>query len=99
MRRSMLALIVLGISLFGTQCWAQTCGGVDQPHWPGITNTFSPGTTTNTYEFGSDGRLVVKLDTGVTTFTLTGTVNHTIDPIDTSEFPEGTACVPYGFGT
>lgn len=98
MRRPILALIVLGISLFGTQCWAQTCG-VDLPPCPptGITNTFSPGTTTNTYEFGNDGRLVVKFDTVLTTFTLTVTVNHTIDPIDPSEFPEGTACVRYAF--
>jgi len=99
MRRSILALIALGISLFGTQCWAQTeCGGETQPACPpSITNTFSPGTTANTYEFGNDGRLVVKFDTVLTTFTLTVTVNHTIDQIDPNEFPEGTACVPYSF--
>jgi hypothetical protein len=97
MRRPILALIALGISLFGTQCWAQTNCGEEQTCPPSITNTFSPGITTNTYEFGNDGRLVVKFDTVLTTFTLTVTVNHNIDPIDTSEFPEGTACVPYAF--
>jgi hypothetical protein len=99
MRRPILALIALGVSLFGPQCWAQNCGGELLPPCPPteITNTFSPGTTTNTYEFGNDGRLVVKFDTVLTTFTLTVTVNHTIDAIDPNEFPEGTACVPYEF--
>jgi len=93
----MLGLIALAISLFGTQCWAQTtCGGIEQPPCPlSITNTFSPGTTTNTYEFFGDGRLVVRFDTVLTTFTLTVTVNHTIDPLDPNEFPAGTVCVTY----
>ena len=31
----------------------------------------------------------------LTTFTLTVTINHTIDPFDPSEFPAGTVCVAY----
>ena len=98
MRRSILALIALGISLFGTQSWAQSCGGEEQPPCPvSLTNTFSPGTTTATYDFSrtGDGVLVVQFNTVLTTFSLTATVNHTIDPIDPSEFPAGTVCVPY----
>jgi len=33
----------------------------------------------------------------LTTFTLTATVNHTIDPLDPNEFPAGTVCVTYAF--
>ena len=93
MRRPMLALIALAISLFGTQCWASTCS----PGEEGVscTNTFSPTDTTGTYEFFGDGRLVVRFDTVLTTFTLTVTVNHTIDPLDPNEFPAGTVCVTY----
>jgi len=93
MRRSMLGLIALAISLFGTQCWASTCS----PGEEGVscTNTFSPTDTTGTYEFFGDGRLVVRFDTVLTTFTLTVTVNHTIDPLDPNEFPAGTVCVTY----
>ena len=97
MRRLVFALIALAISLFGTQCWAQTtCGGVEQPPCS-ITKTFSPGTTTQTYDFSAtgDGVLIVQFKTVLTTFSLTVTVNHTIDPIDFTEFPPGTVCVPY----
>jgi hypothetical protein len=97
MRRLMLALTALAISLFGTQCWAQTaCGGVEQPPCT-ITNTFSPGTTTGTYDFSStgDGVLTVRFVTVLTTFTLTVTINHTIDPFDPNEFPAGTVAVTY----
>lgn len=95
MRKFMFALIALAISLFGTQCWAQSICDGDCPQ--SITNTFSPVTTTNTYEFGNDGRLVVKFDTVLTTFTLTVTIKHTIDPLDPNEFPAGTVCVQYAF--
>jgi hypothetical protein len=97
MRKLMFALLALTFSLFGTQCWAQSCGGETQPPCapPPITNTFSPGTTEGVYDFGIDGRLVVDFDTVLTTFTLTVTVDHTIDPIDFSVFPSGTVCVPY----
>ncbi len=99
MCKRIFALFALAISLFGTQCWAQTtCGGEGQPPCP-ITNTFSPGTTTGTYDFSStgDGIITVKFVTVLTTFTLTATVNHTIDPLDPNEFPAGTVCVTYAF--
>jgi len=97
MCKRILALLALSISLFGTQCWAQTtCGGVEQPPCS-ITNTFSPGTTTGTYDFSStgDGVLIVRFVTVLTTFTLTVTINHTIDPFDPNEFPADTVAVTY----
>jgi hypothetical protein len=90
MCKHIFALLALTISLFGTQCWASTCSGEGS-----CTNTFSPADTTGTYEFFGDGRLVVQFDTVLTTFTLTVTVDHTIDPIDFSVFPTGTVCVAY----
>jgi len=98
MRKGMFALLALAISLFGTQCWAQSpCGGLDQPPCPSITKTFSPTVTTNTYDFSGtgDGVLTVSFVTVLTTFTLTATVNHTIDPFDPNEFPVGTVAVTY----
>jgi len=59
------------------------------------TNTFSPTNTANTYEFFSDGRLIVQFDSVLTTFDLTVTFTHTIDPLDPNEFPSGTICVTY----
>jgi len=101
MCKRIFALFALAISLLGTQCWAQTtCGGIEQPPCPlSITNTFSPGTTTGTYDFSGtgDGIITVKFVTVLTTFTLTATVNHTIDPLDPNEFPAGTVCVAYAF--
>ena len=96
MCKRIFALLALAISLFGTQCWAQ-CGGIDQLPCPSITNTFSPGTTTATYDFSStgDGILIVRFVTVLTTFSLTATVNHTIDPFDPNEFPPGTVAVTY----
>jgi len=98
MCRRIFALLALAISLFGTQCWAQitTCGGIEQPPCS-ITNTFSPGTTTGTYDFSrsGDGILIVQFNAVLTTFTLTATVNHTPDPLDLNEFPAGTVCVTY----
>ena len=99
MSKRTIILLALAISLFGTRCWAQTaCGGIDQPPCPlSITNTFSPGVTTNTYDFSGtgDGRLTVTFVTVLTTFTLTATVNHTIDQFDPNEFPAGTVAVTY----
>jgi len=96
MRKTMFALLALAIALFGTQCWAATCtpsgeGGLS------CTNTFSPTVTTNTYDFSAtgDGVLTVQFVTVLTTFTLTATVNHTIDPFDPNEFPAGTVAVTY----
>ena len=89
------ALLVLALGMFGTQCFAATC----TPSEEGLscTNTFSPSSTTNTFDFSNsgDGVLIVQFDTVLTTFSLTVTVNHTIDPFDPTEFPAGTVCVTY----
>jgi hypothetical protein len=94
----MFALLALAISLFGTQCWAATCSNDSTEGVVSCTNTFSPTDTTGTYEFFGNGRLIVQFNTVLTTFTLTVTVNHTIDPLDPNEFPAGTVCVPYTTG-
>src|SRR6266705_1112583 len=90
-----IGFLAVAFALFGTQCWAATClsEGVS------CTNTFSPADTTGTYDFSGtgNGKLTVQFDTVLTTFTLTVTVNHTIDPLDPSEFPTGTVCVQYEF--
>ncbi|HEY6905796.1 MAG TPA: hypothetical protein VI216_15940, partial [Candidatus Acidoferrales bacterium] len=92
--------MVLVFALFGTQCWATDCAP-DQSEGtpPPCTLTFSPGNTTNTYNFSNtgDGVLVVQFDTVLTTFSLTVTVDHNIDQIDLNEFPAGTVCVKYEF--
>src|SRR5713226_3741433 len=109
MCRRIFALLALAISLFGTQCWASTCSPtpvITSPSLtspsasvagPSCTNTFSPTDTTGTYDFSGtgDGIITVKFVTVLTTFTLTATVNHTIDPFDPNEFPVGTAAVTY----
>ena len=92
MFKRIFAFLVLAFALSGSPSWAATCAGIEVPF---CTNTFSPADTTGTYEFGNDGRLVVQFDTVLTTFTLTVTVNHTIDPLDPKEFPPGTVCVTY----
>lgn len=95
MSKRIFGILVLAFGLFGTQCWAATCSPNIESESVSCTNTFSPSNTTNTYEFGDDGRLVVQFDTVLTTFDLTVTVNHNIDPFDPTVFPEGTACVTY----
>jgi len=100
MCRRIFALFALAISLFCAPSRAATCGGIDQSPCPSITNTFSPGTTTGTYDFSTtgDGVLIVQFSTVLTAFTLTATVNHTIDQVDPNEFPAGTVCVTYSTG-
>ena len=91
-----LLFLALAFAVFVTPSWAATCS----PPVEGAvscTNTFSPGNTTNTYEFFGDGRLTVQFDTVLTTFDLTVTVTHSIDPLDPAEFPAGTVCVTYEF--
>src|SRR5216683_6463613 len=109
MCRRIFELLALAISFFGTQCWASTCSPtlvITSPSLtspsasvagPSCTNTFSPTDTTGTYDFSgtADGIITVKFVTVLTTFTLTATVNHTIDPLDPNEFPAGTVCVAY----
>lgn len=96
MYKRILALLVLGISLFGTQCWA-CLGPTSTESTVTCSNMFSPGTTTGTYDFSGtgDGVLIVQFNTVLTMFSLTVTVSHTIDPIDFTQFPPGTVCVPY----
>lgn len=95
MRKPMFALLALAIGLFGTQCWAQETGCVSNNEGGGVSCPFSPNNTTNTYNFGNDGRLTVQFKTVLTSFTLTVTVNHTIDSLNPDEFPAGTVCVKY----
>ena len=112
MRKLMFALLALAISLFGTQCWAQgttSCSpGTDilaattapSAVVASCTNTFSPGTNTGIYNFSGtgDGVLTVTFVTVLTTFTLTVTIDHIIDPFDPNEFPAGTVAVTYANG-
>jgi hypothetical protein len=92
-------LFAIVISLFGTQSRAQTEGSCTSPgEGLFITCSFSSTNLSNTYEFGSDGRLVVQFESILTPFTLSVAVNHNIDPIDPSEFPAGTTCVQYSSG-
>jgi len=100
MFKRIFGFLALAFALFGTESWA--CDGPCPPA-PSITSTFSPTVKTNTYDFSltGDGKLIVQFDTVLTTFTLTVTVNHTIDPLDPNEFPTspppGTVCVQYEF--
>ncbi|HSY99388.1 MAG TPA: hypothetical protein VK788_07820 [Terriglobales bacterium] len=95
MCKRIFALLALTFGLFGTQCWAATCTPTEEGM--SCTNTFSPANTTNTYDFtgSGDGVVVVQFATVLTTFDLTVTFTHTIDPFDPTEFPAGTICVPY----
>ncbi len=96
MYRRIFALLALAISLFGTQCWACVPGEVPLS----CTNTFDPNDTTGTFDFSATGDGIVKITfkTVLTTFMLTATINHTIDPISTDEFPAGTVAVTYANG-
>ncbi len=91
-------LFVLAISLFGTQCWAVPCGVEGAPPCPpSFSNLFSPGNTHGVYDFTStgDGKLVVDFVTVLAPFTLTVTVDHTIDGLAEGVFPPTTVCVTY----
>ncbi len=103
MRRSMFALLALAISLFGTQCWAQSCG-VEEANC----HTFAPNSTTFTYNFSDGSHLTVKFVTVLTTFDLRVGESHPTDStaicegpcpnpivLDPTEFPSGTVCVRY----
>jgi hypothetical protein len=98
MFKRIFAFLALAFALFGTQCWATTqfCNNIDSETLS-CTNTFSPGNTEGVYDFSStgDGKLTVDFVTVLTTFTLTVTVNHTIDPLAPGVFPEGTVAVTY----
>jgi hypothetical protein len=99
MCKPMFALLALTISLFGTQCWASTCSGGGEGG-VACTNTFIPTDTTGTYNFGSDGQLIVHFDKVLSPgFSLTVTVVHPSDALLQSEldpnvFPN-TTCFHY----
>jgi hypothetical protein len=104
MRKAIFALIALAISLLGTPCWAAICSNpppstilAPTTDVVSCTNQFSPTVTTATYDFRStgDGFITLTFLTVLTTFNLTATVNHTIDPFDPNEFPAGTVAVTY----
>src|SRR5882724_5508078 len=93
MFKRIFAFLVLAFALFGPQSWAQepvpcTSNG-------GMTCTFSPTQTTNTYQFGDGSRLTVQFITVLTTFTLDVTVSHPMNPLplDPKEFPRSTISV------
>jgi hypothetical protein len=78
--------------LFGTQCWAQSCGEEESN-----CHTFTPNNTTFTYNFTDGSRLIVHFNTVLTTFDLRVTVSHPKNPLplDPEVFPQGTVCVNY----
>jgi hypothetical protein len=103
MCKSMRALVVLAISLFGTQCWAQSCG-VEESNC----HTFNPNSTSFTYNFSDGSRLSVQFVTVLTVFDLRVGESHPTDStaicdgpcpnpimLDPTEFPSGTVCVRY----
>jgi hypothetical protein len=100
-----LGLLALAISLRGTQSRAQETGCFFNEEGGGLTCMFSPGTTTHTYDFGTNGRLRVAFAGGVLrTFDLTVTVVTLTDAqlaarLDPNVFPEGTTCFHYGSPT
>jgi hypothetical protein len=100
MYKRVFVFLALALALFVTPSWA--CFGtiITEGGTPSCTNTFSPGTTTGTFDFSAtgDGVLTVKFVTVLTTFTLTATVNHNIFPFDLSEFPANTVAVTYSNG-
>jgi hypothetical protein len=98
MSKRVSVFLALAFALIGTQCWAnigpQTCTPSESNH---CTNTFSPGVTEGVYDFTGtgDGKLTVDFVNVLTTFTLTVSFTHTIDPLDPHVFPEGTVCTTY----
>jgi hypothetical protein len=94
-------LFALAFALFGTPCRAQ-CGGESQPPCiSSITDSFSPGTTTGTFDFTAtgDGVITFQFETVLTSFQLTVTANKVISitNLDPTEFPN-TVCIPYTTG-
>jgi hypothetical protein len=104
MRKAMFALLALAISLFGTQCWAQSPCGVEEANC----HTFSANSTTFTYNFSDGSHLTVSFVTVLTMFDLRVGESHPTDStaicqgpcpnpimLDPTEFPPGTVCVGY----
>jgi hypothetical protein len=96
-RMLVLGLLTLMISLFGTECWAQSCAGEEAN-----CHTFTPASTTFTYNFGGNGSLRVAFVGGVLrNFDLRVTVVTLTDAqlaarLDPNVFPAGTSCFHYG---
>ena len=86
-------LFALAFALFVTQ--SRACS----PPVEGIscTDSFSPGATSGTFDFGVDGVFTFQFETVLTSFQLTVTANEvtSITNLDPTEFPTGTVCIPY----
>ena len=97
MAKRILTLLVLSLALFITPSSAAECDNFE-----GTTCSvlFTSADTTGIYDFGPNGRLVVQFDTVLTTFNLTVTTTFPTNPLplDLSEFPGTTVCVPYTSG-
>jgi hypothetical protein len=106
MRKPMFALLALAISLFGTQCWAQSCTNVEVPEKNCF--TFTQSMTTFTYTFGDGSSLIVHFDIVLRPFDLRVGESHPTDStficdgpcpnpivLDPDVFPPGTVCVRY----
>lgn len=97
------ALFVLALLLFVTPSWAQlSCIGSGEGSQKSCFITFSPGSTTGTFDFSGtgDGVITFQFDTVLTTFTLTVSANEvsSITNLDPAEFPTGTVCIKYSIG-
>jgi hypothetical protein len=100
MYKRVFVFLALALALFVTPSWACIGVVITEGGTPSCTNTFSPTATSGTFDFSAtgDGVLTVKFVTVLQTFTLTATVNHTIDPFDPNEFPAGTVAITYSNG-
>ena len=96
MFKPIFGFLALAFSLFGTQCWAQSCT-VEEPNC----HTFTPSTspTQFTYNFVDGSQLTVRFAIVLTQFDLRVTVSHPSNPLplDPKEFPANTVCVQYPF--
>ena len=90
-----LAFLTLAFVSFVTPSWAATCTPTEETSF--CSNIVSPTDPTAIFDFtgSGNGYLAVQFDTVLTTFTLTVTYVHTINPLDPNEFPTGTVCVQY----
>jgi len=87
-------LFALAFALCGTECRAQCFGD------GGITCSFSPTVTSETFNFGTNGVITFQFETVLTSFQLDVTANEvtSITNLDPTEFPTGTVCIPYTTG-
>lgn len=97
MYKRVFVFLGLALALFVAPSWACIGAPVTEGGPLACTNTFSSTITTGTFDFSAtgDGVLTVKFVTVLRDFTLTVTINHTLDPFDPSEFPAGTVVVTY----